>query len=171
MIHFKTIERAQTRRPPTQRLKGKVLALASPLANINLLTKVTPTVGWASLVLQSKTAGLWFSLLCSGTSAALRVGAVHRVSSSSRVLATAAGSFCLVSTQIGGPLRLPSGALLAFQGVRQVLPGRASSRDWAPYKASSYSIVSRKLSVRGSTKNAKDHYNGGKGTGGFRRFV
>lgn len=68
-------------------------------------------------------------------------------------------------------LRLPSGALLSMGHIRGVHNGRASPVLGLTGKASTVRQGHRKLSVRGSAKNAKDHYNGGRGPGGFQRFV
>lgn len=68
-------------------------------------------------------------------------------------------------------VRLPSGYPVPIASVKSFSLGRAPHLVLGALKASNRWIKPRKLSVRGSAKNAVDHYNGGKGTGGFSRFV
>jgi hypothetical protein len=96
-------------------------------------------------------------------------GAARNVIAASKKLAVAPGSFCLITSR--GAVVAPSGVCGAAAAPRAADRGRQHVGDYAPKKSSKFFFKRSKLSVRGSAKNAVDHRNGGKGTGGILKFV
>lgn len=170
MINYTRLLFRATRKPATQRLRGKSLAIplsqsalgSSPQRRHLRLGPLGIGLNLAPFALAA------YSLLPTLHS---KKASFFRIFFNRATLAVAPGTFCTRGPLRIGGLRLPSGQVLPETGVRSLSRGRVESLAYQSYKSTSCLTKLKKLSVRGSAKNAKDHYNGGKGTGGFLRFV